>query len=77
VVHGGGGGTLRIWQEDDLLICEVNDKGRIVDPMLGRERPALAQGGGHGMWLANQLCDLVQVRALPHGSAVRLHMRRS
>lgn len=76
VVHGGGGGTLRVWQEDDTLICEVSDKGRPGHPLLGRERPASAQPGGRGMWLANQLCDLVQVRAFPHGSAVRLHMRR-
>jgi len=76
VAHGGGGGTVRVWQEDDALICEVNDKGRIDEPMIGRERPALTQHDGHGMELANQLCDLVQVRAFPHGSAVRLHMRR-
>ena len=77
VVHGGGGGTLRVWNEDGTLICEVNDKGRIDQPLVGRERPARAQSGGHGMWMANQLCDLVQVRAFPHGSAVRLHMHRS
>ncbi len=76
VVHGGGGGTLRVWHEDDALICEVNDKGMLNEPMVGRERPARAQSGGHGMWMANQLCDLVQVRAFPHGSAVRLHMHR-
>jgi len=76
VAHGGGGGTVRVWREDDALICEVNDKGRIEEPMIGRERPALTQPDGHGVWLANQLCDLVQVRAFPHGSAVRLHMRR-
>ena len=76
VAHGGGGGTLRIWQEDDALICEVNDKGRLDQPMVGRVRPVRVQSGGHGMWLANQLCDLVQVRAFAHGSAVRLHMRR-
>lgn len=77
VVHGGGGGTLRVWPDGDNLICEVNDKGRLDEPLLGRERPPHAAAGGHGMWLANQLCDLVQVRAFPHGSAVRLHMRRA
>jgi len=38
-------------------------------------RPALGQTGGWGLWLANQLCDLVQLRELPHGSVVRLHQR--
>ena len=27
-----------------------------------------------GFWVVNQLCDLVQVRSTPAGSAVRLHM---
>ena len=32
-------------------------------PLAGRERPRPGQVGGYGLWLANQLCDLVQVRA--------------
>jgi hypothetical protein len=38
-------------------------------------RPSLDQSGGWGLWLANQLCDLVQLRELPEGSVVRLHQR--
>ncbi|MEA2473452.1 MAG: hypothetical protein QOE06_1367, partial [Thermoleophilaceae bacterium] len=30
--------------------------------------------GGRGLWLVNQLCDLVQLRSLRDGCAVRLHM---
>ena len=76
VRHGGGRGVLRVWLEDDTLICDVRDSGRIsVQPLVGRVRPALGQAGGWGLWLANQLCDLVQLRELPHGSAVRLHQR--
>jgi len=33
----------------------------------------LGATGGWGLWLANQLCDLVQLRELPEGSVVRLH----
>ena len=78
VVYGGGGGILRIWCEDDTLICEVNDGGVIHDPMAGRELPVADRIGGHGLWMANQLCDLVQVRSLSTGgSAVRLHKRRA
>jgi anti-sigma regulatory factor (Ser/Thr protein kinase) len=75
VIYGGGGGILRVWPEGDALICEVQDKGRIEDPLAGRREPAAGQPGGYGLWLANQLCDLVQVRTSPNGSAVRLHMR--
>ena len=74
VRHGGGRGTLRVWLEDSYLICEVRDRGQIAKrPLVGRVRPALGQSGGWGLWLANQLCDLVQLRELPGGSVVRLH----
>jgi anti-sigma regulatory factor (Ser/Thr protein kinase) len=76
VRHGGGRGVLRIWRERDTLICEVRDRGQIAtQPLVGRVRPALGQTGGWGLWLANQLCDLVQLRELPDGSVVRLHQR--
>ena len=72
--HGGGRGTLRVWREPGALICEVSDRGRIDQPLVGRERPMGGQTDGRGLWLVNQLCDLVQIRCLPPGSLVRLHM---
>ena len=74
--HGGGGGVLRVWQAADALVCEVTDAGRIADPLAGRQRPASGQSGGHGLWLCNQICDLVQLRTFATGSVVRLHTRR-
>jgi anti-sigma regulatory factor (Ser/Thr protein kinase) len=73
--HAGGRGTLRIWREPGTLICEVSDRGRIDDPLVGRERPLGAQRDGRGLWLVNQLCELVQIRCFPTGSVVRLHVR--
>jgi anti-sigma regulatory factor (Ser/Thr protein kinase) len=76
VRHGGGTGTLRVWRDDGAVVCEVRDRGRIAQqPLVGRVRPSLDQSGGWGLWLANQLCDLVQLRELPEGSVVRLHQR--
>jgi anti-sigma regulatory factor (Ser/Thr protein kinase) len=75
VRHGGGRGRLLLWREPGALVCEVRDLGRIEQPLVGRERPKHGQIGGYGVWLANQLCDLVQVRAFRSGGAVRLHMR--
>jgi anti-sigma regulatory factor (Ser/Thr protein kinase) len=72
--HGGGRGTLRIWREDGAVVCEVRDAGRIEDPMAGRERPAPDGDGGRGLWMVNQLCDLVQLRTFPTGAVVRLHL---
>jgi anti-sigma regulatory factor (Ser/Thr protein kinase) len=75
--HGGGRGTLRVWREPDALICEVRDGGLIDAPLVGRVRPPAGRPDGRGLWLANQLCDLVQIRCFPTGSVVRLHMRTS
>jgi anti-sigma regulatory factor (Ser/Thr protein kinase) len=74
--HGGGRGVLRVWEGDGALVCELSDAGRIGDPLAGRQRPAGDQAGGHGLWLCNQVCDLVQLRTFATGSVVRLHMRR-
>ena len=73
--HGGGGGVLRVWPAGDALICEVADAGRIADPLAGRQRPTSGQSGGHGLWLCNQICELVQLRTFATGSVVRLHTR--
>jgi anti-sigma regulatory factor (Ser/Thr protein kinase) len=73
--YGGLRGELRIWEDSGSLICEIRDSGSFTDPLVGRRRPSLQAGGGRGLWLANQLCDLVQIRALEHGSLVRLHSR--
>jgi anti-sigma regulatory factor (Ser/Thr protein kinase) len=74
VLHAGGGGTLRLWQENGALLAEVHDQGRLNEPLLGRERPTPDQASGRGLWLVNNLCDLVQMRTLPSGTVVRLHM---
>ena len=73
--HGGGAGVLRYWRERELLVCEVEDGGRIEDPLVGRVRPEPEAFGGRGVWLVNQLCDLVQVRSGIAGSVVRVHKR--
>jgi anti-sigma regulatory factor (Ser/Thr protein kinase) len=73
--HGGGSGLLRIWDEPATVVCEVADAGSIDQPLAGRESPLDGQVGGFGLWLVNQLCDLVQVRVLDSGGVVRVHMR--
>jgi len=76
VAHGGGVGTLRIWTEPGKLLIEVQDGGRIEEPLVGRMRPTMTQEGGRGLWMANQLCDLVQIRSGEDGTTVRLQAAR-
>jgi anti-sigma regulatory factor (Ser/Thr protein kinase) len=55
------------------LLCEVQDEGQIDTPLVGRSRPSPEARNGRGMWLVNQLCDLVQIRSASSGSVVRVH----
>jgi len=73
VSHGGGSGTARAWTDGTTVWCEVTDRGRIDDVLAGRRRPRADQLGGRGLWLTNQVCDLVQIRVGPDGTAVRIH----
>jgi anti-sigma regulatory factor (Ser/Thr protein kinase) len=75
--HAHEDGLLRVWDEPDGVVCEVRDRGHITQPLIGREEPAAGQVGGHGVWLANLVCDLVQVRSSEDGSTVRLKMGRA
>jgi anti-sigma regulatory factor (Ser/Thr protein kinase) len=71
---GGGHGTISRWQDGSSLICEVADTGRISDLLVGRVLPPVTGEGGRGVWLANQLCDLVQIRSDDGQTQVRLQM---
>jgi anti-sigma regulatory factor (Ser/Thr protein kinase) len=74
VVHGGGSGTLQLWREPDAVVAEVRDEGWIRDPLAGRRRPEPSQIHGRGLWMVNQLCDLVQVRSGRSGTRVRVRV---
>jgi hypothetical protein len=76
LLHGGGEGTLRVWSTGRSVACEVRDRGWIRQPIVGRTRPKLDQESGRGLWMVNQLCDLVQIRSSPAGTVVRMHMYR-
>jgi anti-sigma regulatory factor (Ser/Thr protein kinase) len=74
VRHGGGGGLLLMWTEGETLMCEVRDLGRIVEPLVGLRRPSPDRPSGRGLWLVNQVCDLVQIRSSQAGTSVRIHL---
>ena len=77
LAHAGGPGTLTVWCTQDEIICQVHDSGHVSDPLAGSLRPApdTALQHGFGIWLVNQVCDLVETRTAPGGTTTRLHMR--
>lgn len=70
--HGGGRGELRAWTDGRSLVFEVSDQGHITSPLAGRLRPAADASDGAGLWVANQLCDLVQIYSSARGTTVRV-----
>jgi anti-sigma regulatory factor (Ser/Thr protein kinase) len=72
LVHGGDG-IVRVWRDSASFICEIADGGRIADPLVGRRMPDRQSPNGRGLWLINQLCDLVELRSQDDGTIVRLH----
>jgi anti-sigma regulatory factor (Ser/Thr protein kinase) len=74
VRHGGGTGRFRLWRDGRSLVAEISDRGTIEDPLVGREHPGVSMERGRGLWIANQVCDLVQIRTYPTGTVVRLYV---
>lgn len=76
LAHGGGTGRARIWHDEREIVFEIADAGRVDDPLAGRRRPDASSERGRGLWLANSLCDLVELRSGVTGTTVRLHVDR-
>lgn len=75
VLHGGGAGTAKIWRQGEKIVAEIHDRGRLDDPLADRNPPDPATSGSRGLWLANQVCDLVQIRSVTDGTVFRLHVK--
>jgi anti-sigma regulatory factor (Ser/Thr protein kinase) len=74
IEHTTGGGTLAIWTEPGHVVCQVEDQGKLADPLAGRIPPPPHHAGGRGLILTHQLCDLVRIHTGSRGTAIRLHM---
>ena len=75
--HTSAGGTFWIWHTDAEIICQVRDQGWINDPLAGRWRRS-PENSGQGLWVVNQVCDLVEIRtSQAAGTIIRLHMSRT
>ncbi|WP_414938269.1 anti-sigma factor RsbA family regulatory protein [Amycolatopsis sp. cmx-11-51] len=70
--HGGGQGRLRIWREEDRLVCETHDAGHLTDPLAGRHPAPPGQLRGRGLLLVNHLADLVRIHTGPRGTTIRV-----
>jgi anti-sigma regulatory factor (Ser/Thr protein kinase) len=77
VRHGAGRGEMRMWATDRRVVCEITDAGTAAANFVGFLRADPQGGHGHGLWIARQICDLLEMRTSGPGTTVRLHMRRN
>jgi hypothetical protein len=65
----------RIWHDGDEVVTEVSSGSGVQDMMAGRRRPAADALEGRGLWLINQVCDLVELRSGTSGMTLRMHVK--
>jgi anti-sigma regulatory factor (Ser/Thr protein kinase) len=61
VEHGPGHGRLRMWTTGGEIVAEVADAGRMDVRFPGVAAPPPSGPRGRGLWLASEMCDVLQV----------------
>ena len=74
IKHGRSRGTVKLWRDRSAVVGEVTGPGSTIERTAGRRRPAPDARSGRGLWLINQVCDLVQLRATTASTTVRVHV---
>jgi anti-sigma regulatory factor (Ser/Thr protein kinase) len=74
IQHGGGSAEVTIRIAGARVIVEVEDTGSGIPADVTAVRPGPEAMRGRGLWLANELCDEVDVRTGQAGTRIRLIM---
>ena len=76
LLHGRAPRRVRSYVADGRFICRLEDAGSgLQDPLAGYVPPDPSSLGGRGLWLARQLCDVVEIASDAAGTSVSLHVR--
>jgi hypothetical protein len=73
VAAGETRGVARVWRDPGRIVCEIECGADERHPLAGRRLPPAEDPRERALWIANQLCDLVQVRSHGGVTVVRLH----
>lgn len=79
LTHGGGTALARMWADERRFVCDIDDHGAggLSETTAGYVPPEPDSEHGHGLWLARQVCDLVEVLSRGGTTRVRLSMSRA
>lgn len=75
VQHGGGAGRLSFWSDQDAVVCEMRDRGRLAEPLGDPEPPAPTARAGRGLWLVARLSDGLARQTTSEGVTTRVIFR--
>lgn len=74
LLHGELPTQASVWSDETDFVCEIVNGPAPLDPLAGRLPPDPKAPGGRGLWMINQLCDLVELRSSAEGTTLRLRM---
>ena len=73
--QGPGTAAVRAWEQPGAVVCDFRQPGTsISDPFLGLRPASLKPGAGDGLWLANQICDWMEIRSGAEGCVIQLQV---
>ncbi|OBA59419.1 regulator of Sig8 [Mycobacterium sp. 1100029.7] len=75
LMYTDGACRLAFWRDDDHLVCEARDNGRLEDPLVGRLDPGPAGPASRGLFLVNAISDLVRTHTASTGTTIQAYLR--
>jgi anti-sigma regulatory factor (Ser/Thr protein kinase) len=75
LMYTDGACRLAFWRDDEHLVCEARDSGRLDDPLVGRLNPGPSGPASRGLFLVNAISDLVRTHCTPAGTTIQAYLR--
>lgn len=70
-----GTAAVRAWEQPGAVVCDFRQPGvSVSDPFLGLRPARLEPSAGDGLWLANQVCDRMEIRSGADGCTIQLQV---
>jgi hypothetical protein len=74
-MYTNGACRLAFWRDNEHLVCEARDTGRLDDPLAGRRPPGAGGTASRGLFLVNAMADLVRTHTTTSGTTIQAYLR--
>ena len=74
-MYTDGACQLAFWRDNQHLVCEARDTGRLEDPLAGRRPPGASGTASRGLFLVNAMADLVRTHTTTSGTTIQAYLR--